>query len=176
MKWLLALVLALAAPMAFAQSFQSSCQRIGFQTICNGTVSNNQFGGTLQAVPLQDYGAMLGLSDQASMMNAQSQAQLAQQQAKLVAEQAETLRAQRQALEQQTRTVVSAPPTEAQAQLQHDQVLSAVHADTTDGLRAKAATLEAVQRNSPPDSEVFRNATGALLIVNEELAKRGELK
>jgi hypothetical protein len=44
------------------------------------------------------------------------------------------------------------------------------------GLKAKAATLEAIQRNSPPDSESFHNATGALLAINMELAKRGELK
>jgi len=59
---------------------------------------------------------------------------------------------------------------------QRAQILAAVHSDSTDGLRAKVATLEAVQRNSPPDSESFRSATSALLVINEELAKRGALK
>jgi hypothetical protein len=43
-------------------------------------------------------------------------------------------------------------------------------------LHAVAPTLEATQRNSPPGSETVKNATEALLSVNEELAKRGALK
>jgi hypothetical protein len=48
-----------------------------------------------------------------------------------------------------------------------------VKGDSNEDLKAKAATLEAAQRNSPPDSQAFQNATEALLIVNEELAKPG---
>jgi hypothetical protein len=44
------------------------------------------------------------------------------------------------------------------------------------GFKARAATLEAVLRSSSPDSVAFQNATEALLVVNEELARCGALK
>jgi hypothetical protein len=59
---------------------------------------------------------------------------------------------------------------------QQKQLLEWVHADTTEGLKAKAATLEAVMRNSPPDSTTFKGAVDGLAILNAELAKRGALK
>ena len=59
---------------------------------------------------------------------------------------------------------------------QHKQLLEWVHADSTEGLKAKAATEEAVMRNSPPDSPTFQDAVAGLAILNAELAKRGAVK
>jgi hypothetical protein len=94
-----------------------------------------------------------------------AQAELAKQQAALL--RAQQLQAEQERQAEQNRSALDT---------QRAQILAAVHSDSTDGLRAKVATLEAVQRNSPPDSESFRSATSALLVINEELAKRGALK
>jgi hypothetical protein len=144
----------------------------------------------LPVQPVQDYGAILN-----SQSIAAARQELMRAQAQLAKQQAALLRAQQLQAEQERQLAAAqaqradeaaadAPMQQArQAErnrlaldAQRAQILAAVHSDSTDGLRAKVATLEAVQRNSPPDSESFRSATGALLVINEELAKRGALK
>lgn len=103
--------------------------------------------------------------------------------AELAREQARTLRQQREAAERAAQPASARggpPPKQATSQQltpeQQKQLLEWVHADTTEGLKAKAATLEAVMRNSPPDSTTFKDAVGGLAILNAELAKRVALK
>jgi hypothetical protein len=181
-RLLVLIALALSVP-AYAQV---KCQTgtynpyAGSTTTCNGSFATPP--ATLPVQPVQNYGAMLSSAAQAQaaqttanaqMLQAQVQARLAQQQAELMRQQTEAL--QRQQV-QVAQPAPAAKPSAQEIDNLHASVAAAVAADTTVGLKAKVATLEAVQRNSPPDSETFRNATGALLIINTELAKRGELK
>lgn len=100
-------------------------------------------------------------------------------------EQQKALQQQREAAEraaQPASTQGTPPPAPHQARPQqltpeqHKQLLEWVHADSTEGLKAKAATEEAVMRNSPPDSPTFQDAVAGLAILNAELAKRGAVK
>lgn len=144
----------------------------------------------LPVQPVQDYGAILK-----SQSNAATQHELMRAQAEFARRQAALLRAQQQQAEQERQLEAArarqadeaaanvrmqqarqAEQNRAALDAQQTQILAAVHADSTDGLRAKGARLEAMQRNSPSDSDSFRRATGALLVINEELAKRGALK
>jgi len=144
----------------------------------------------LPVQPVQDYGAILN-----SQPNAAAQQELMRAQARLAKQQAALLRAQQLQAEQERQLATAqaqrADEAAANARMrqaqqaeqnrlaldaQRAQILPAVHSDSTYGLRAKVATLEAVQRNSPPDSESFRSATGALLVISKELARRGALK
>lgn len=189
-------ILVLTLLFATAASAQVNCQTgpynhyAGTTTTCNGTLTSQP--APLQVQPVQNYSAIMASAAQANaaqananaqMLQAQAQAQLSQQQAELARQQAEYTRQQTEALARQqvdmTHRQEVQPPRQLSVQdvqAQHAAVATAVAGDTTLGLRAKAATLEAVLRSSPPDSDSFRNATGALLTINMELAKRGELK
>ena len=84
------------------------------------------------------------------------------------------------AVQAQATDVAAAPgaahPMPSSAVATREQGLAALRATTTAGLKAKAATLEAVLRSSPSDSSAFQSATDALLLVNAELARRAALK
>jgi predicted lipid-binding transport protein (Tim44 family) len=180
----LIVLLAFAPTWAFA-SGQIICNQVGNQTICNGAGGPQQpnfpeqMAAMQQAQAAQDQAAAAQMAARAQMLQAQTQARIAAQQ-----------QAEREAADSRQRAQAAYDEIMRQRQEERDKQLheapekdrlrvqtqAAVAADTTPGLKAKAATVEAIMRTSPPDSETFRNATGALNVINEELAKRGALK
>ncbi len=179
-----------------ASAQQVTCQTgkpnlaTGTTTTCTGSLSNS---GTVQIQPGPNYSEALYGAQRANaaqttanaqMLQAMAQARLAKGQSELAHQQAELVKQQTEALRDQQASVAPAhqeiqqparPSPQDQEKL-HAAVQAALDSDTVPGLKAKAATLEAILRNSPSDSESFRSASNALLSVNTELAKRGELR
>jgi hypothetical protein len=174
-KYLLAFgFLALLSANASAQTYQQTCQYVGSMRVCSTT-------------------------DLVGPMATAAQMEQAKEQADLARDQAAAIRRQReQDGEAQLRmsdpymhcirhSPVAKTPGEAvaiSARCQHkvetgkteQPAPTTVGTATTDKLKANAATLKAIMRSAPPDTEAFRNAAQSLQATNEELAKRGELK
>jgi hypothetical protein len=136
-----------------------------------------QMAAMQQAQAAQDQAAAAQMAARAQMLQAQTQARQAERDAAEREAAASRQRAQaaydeqmRQRQEERDRSEVS------ERDSLRVKTQAAIAADSTPGLKAKAATVEAIMRTSPPESETFRNATGALAVINEELAKRGALK
>jgi hypothetical protein len=188
-RYLFAAGALLFALSAHAQELQT-CQYIGNTRYCSTT------GAPAPAVPQYTLPTMqqpdiLGMyikgreaaaaqrAAQAAQDEAEARAELAREQGKILQQQREAAGRAAQSASAQGGPPPPPPQQATPQQLtpeQQKQLLEWVHADSTEGLKAKSATLEAVMRNSPPDSTTFKDAVNGLAILNAELGKRGALK
>jgi hypothetical protein len=172
---------------AFTAHAQVTCQTSP-PNPSGGTTTTCSDGSVSSATQPQALGSVATGMQQAQQAQADQMQTIAN--AKLAAEQAELVREQREALQEQRQAAAAEAARRAAANDQQrpaeapqtnsgmarERLAAALAATPTEKLKAGAATLEAIMRSAPPDSQAFHNAVRSLQATNEELVKRGALK